>query len=127
MDLHLNPLPDPSGKGKDFGFSLNLLNGRFFARINRYETKQVNSRNGQSATLTGKSAGTRSSGRNARGRCASAASAASASVTYPENAFWPASHTGSGLDGGDSPSNCRAPAFEERSAACAARRGECLL
>ncbi|MSU49169.1 MAG: TonB-dependent receptor [Opitutus sp.] len=51
VDLHLNPLPDPSGKGKDYGFSLNLLNGRLFARINRYETKQVNSRNGQSATL----------------------------------------------------------------------------
>ena len=51
VDLHLNPLPDPSGKGKDYGFSLNLLDGKLFARINRYETKQINSRNGQSATL----------------------------------------------------------------------------
>jgi len=51
VDLHLNPLPDPSGKGKDFGFTLSLLGGKLITRVNHYETKQINSRNGQSATL----------------------------------------------------------------------------
>lgn len=54
VDLHLKPLPDPSGKGKDYGFTLNLFDGRFVARVNQYETKQINSRNGQSATLAGR-------------------------------------------------------------------------
>lgn len=49
QDLHLRPLPNPSGIGKDFGFSLNLFDGKFGVRVNRYETKQINSRNGQSS------------------------------------------------------------------------------
>lgn len=51
VDLHLNPLPDPSGRGHDYGFTLRLLDGKLNARVNRYETKQLNSRNGQNATL----------------------------------------------------------------------------
>ena len=51
VDLHLNPLPDPSGEGKDYGFSLNLFDGRLVARVNRYQTKQLSARNGQSATF----------------------------------------------------------------------------
>ena len=51
VDLHLHPLADPSGKGKDYGFTLNLFGGKVVARVNQYETKQINSRNGQSATL----------------------------------------------------------------------------
>jgi outer membrane receptor protein involved in Fe transport len=51
VDLRLNPLTDPAGKGKDYGFTLNLLDGKLVARINKYETTQINARNGQSATL----------------------------------------------------------------------------
>lgn len=51
VDLRLNPLPDPSGRGRDAGFSLRLLGGRLVARVNRYETRQLEARNGQSATL----------------------------------------------------------------------------
>jgi len=51
VDLHLQPLSDPSGKGTDYGFTLKLFDGRLVARVNRYETKQLNSRNGQTATF----------------------------------------------------------------------------
>ena len=51
VDLHLNPLSDPSGEGRDYGFSLNLLDGRLVVRVNQYQTKQLSARNGQSATL----------------------------------------------------------------------------
>ncbi|MSU24990.1 MAG: TonB-dependent receptor [Opitutus sp.] len=51
VDLHLQPLSDPSGKGTDYGFTLKLFDGKLVARVNRYETKQLNSRNGQTATL----------------------------------------------------------------------------
>jgi hypothetical protein len=47
----LNPLPNPTGEGKDYGFSLNLLKGKLVARVNRYETTQFNSRNGSARTL----------------------------------------------------------------------------
>lgn len=42
-------LPDPGGKGKDYGFALNLADGKFVIRVNKYETKQINSRSGASA------------------------------------------------------------------------------
>jgi hypothetical protein len=42
-------LPDPAGKGKDYGFSLNLFDGKFVLRVNKYETRQLNSRSGASA------------------------------------------------------------------------------
>ncbi len=42
-------LPDPGGKGKDYGFALNLLDGKLVIRVNKYETKQINSRSGASA------------------------------------------------------------------------------
>ena len=51
VDLHLQPVTDPSGRGRDYGFSVRLFDGKLVARINRYETKQINSRDGQSATL----------------------------------------------------------------------------
>ncbi|MBI5768935.1 MAG: TonB-dependent receptor [Verrucomicrobia bacterium] len=44
-------LPDPSGRSKDYGFSLSLLDGRFVIRVNKYETRQANSRSGASAGL----------------------------------------------------------------------------
>jgi hypothetical protein len=46
VGLYLKPLPDPTGHGEDYGFSLNLFNGKFIVRANRYETTQINSRNG---------------------------------------------------------------------------------
>ena len=49
QNLHLEPLPNPSGIGKDYGVSLSLFDGKLGVRVNRYETKQINSRNGQSA------------------------------------------------------------------------------
>jgi hypothetical protein len=42
-------LPDPSGKGKDYGFSLNLWDEKLVLRVNKYETRQMNSRSGASA------------------------------------------------------------------------------
>lgn len=51
VGLFLNPLPNPTGEGKDYGFSVNLFGGKLIARINRYETTQFNSRNGSMRTL----------------------------------------------------------------------------
>ena len=51
MDLFRRPLPDPTGKGKDYGFGLNLMGGKLVARVNKYETKQINSRNGSSTII----------------------------------------------------------------------------
>ena len=49
--MHFQVLPDPSGKGEDAGFSLNLLQGRLALRFNQHKTTSVNSRNGQSAVF----------------------------------------------------------------------------
>jgi outer membrane receptor protein involved in Fe transport len=46
------PLPDPAGRGEDYGFSLNLLGGKIVVRADAYTTKQINSRAGQSAVFT---------------------------------------------------------------------------
>lgn len=43
-------LPNPTGDGKDYGFSLNLFDGKLVIRANQYETSQVNSPFGQSGT-----------------------------------------------------------------------------
>jgi hypothetical protein len=39
-------LPNPSGKGKDYGVSFSLFNRKLFVRINRYQDLQINSRGG---------------------------------------------------------------------------------
>ncbi len=46
VGLYLNQLPDPTGHGKDYGFSLNLFNGKLVLRANKYDTTQIDSRNG---------------------------------------------------------------------------------
>ncbi len=51
VNLFLQPVPDPSGEGRDYGFTLDLFKGRLVARFNQYQTKQVNSRATQSAGL----------------------------------------------------------------------------
>jgi outer membrane receptor protein involved in Fe transport len=37
-------LPNPTGKGKDYGFTLKLLNDTLFLKVNRYDTFQKNAR-----------------------------------------------------------------------------------
>ena len=51
VGLYLNPLPDPTGHGKDYGFSLNLFNGKLVLRANKYDTTQINSRNGSARII----------------------------------------------------------------------------
>lgn len=48
ISITLEDLPNPSSVGKDYGFTLNLSD-KFVLRANKYETRQVNSRAGQSA------------------------------------------------------------------------------
>lgn len=51
VGLYLQPLPDPTGSGKDYGFSLNLFNGKVMLRANKYETVQIDTRNGSMRTI----------------------------------------------------------------------------
>lgn len=51
QDLYLNRLPDPTGKGEDYGFVLNLMNGKLNVRVNKYTTSVLKTRNGESGTL----------------------------------------------------------------------------
>ncbi len=48
----LEQVPNPTGEGKDYGFSINLFDGKLIAKINKYETVQKNSRSGTSGALT---------------------------------------------------------------------------
>ncbi len=45
------PVPNPSGEGWDAGFSLNLFDSKLVIRVNRYNDKQINARDGQTGTL----------------------------------------------------------------------------
>ncbi|MBM3852476.1 MAG: TonB-dependent receptor [Verrucomicrobia bacterium] len=45
VGLYLKPLPDTTGKGKDYGLSLNLFGGKLVLRANQYQTTQIDSRN----------------------------------------------------------------------------------
>ncbi len=45
-DVYRKLLPNPTGKGEDWGFMLNLLGGKLVVRANQYTTNQVKSRNG---------------------------------------------------------------------------------
>ena len=51
QDLFRNQLPNTSGEGKDYGFWLNLGDGRFVLRVNRFETKRIKTRGSDAATL----------------------------------------------------------------------------
>src|SRR4030095_6050609 len=42
---------DPTGHGKDYGASLNLFDGKLVVRANKYETTQINSRNGSARII----------------------------------------------------------------------------
>ncbi len=51
QDLFRNLLPNTRGEGKDYGFWLNLDEGRFVVRVNKFETKRIKTRNGDAATI----------------------------------------------------------------------------
>ena len=51
VNLYRERLPDPSGKGEDYGVMVNALGGKLFVRANIYNTRQLGSRNGDNATL----------------------------------------------------------------------------
>lgn len=44
-------LPNPTGRGRDYGFTLSLFDGKLNLKINHYDTFQKNSRNGTAATV----------------------------------------------------------------------------
>ena len=44
-------LPNPTGRGKDYGVSFTTLGGRLAVRINKYDTKQIKSRGGDAGTI----------------------------------------------------------------------------
>lgn len=52
QNLLRQPLPDPQGKGTDYGINLNLFGDKLVLRAERYTTKQIQARAGQSAVLT---------------------------------------------------------------------------
>jgi outer membrane receptor protein involved in Fe transport len=54
QDIFRNPLPNPTGLGKDWGAWLNLLDGRLVARVNYFESRRVNARNGDAGTIAGR-------------------------------------------------------------------------
>ena len=51
QDLYLKTLPDPTGRGEDFGVALNLFEGKLNVRFNKYKTSELQRRNGESGTL----------------------------------------------------------------------------
>ncbi len=51
INLFLQPLPNPAGQGKEYGFALNLFDGRMVLRVNRYETTQKNKSGGDAGTI----------------------------------------------------------------------------
>ncbi|QYM77806.1 TonB-dependent receptor [Horticoccus luteus] len=51
VDLKLQPLPNTTGKGKDYGFWLNMLDGKLVVRVNKYENTQFNARDGDANTI----------------------------------------------------------------------------
>lgn len=46
-----NPLPNPTGEGKDIGIGVNLLDGKLALRLNKFETLQVQSRANNGGSL----------------------------------------------------------------------------
>ncbi len=51
QDLFRNALPNTRGEGRDYGLWLNLGDGRFVLRVNRFEVKRIKTRNGDAATI----------------------------------------------------------------------------
>lgn len=53
QNVFLEALPDPRGEGKDYGFSLNLFDGKLYIKVNKYSTMTLDARNGPSASIAG--------------------------------------------------------------------------
>jgi outer membrane receptor protein involved in Fe transport len=51
LGLDLRRLPDPQGKGEDYGFSLTLFDSKFVLRANQYTTKVLGTRAGTAGTI----------------------------------------------------------------------------
>jgi hypothetical protein len=51
INLHGEFLPNPQGKGKDWGLSLNLFGGKLNFRANQFKTTTANDRSGNSSTF----------------------------------------------------------------------------
>lgn len=51
VDLFLNPLPNTTAIGKDYGFALNMYDGKFVLRVNHYKVTQFNFRDGDANTV----------------------------------------------------------------------------
>ncbi len=51
VDLFLNPLPNVTGKGEDWGFRVATSDGRFDFRFNKWTTNQYNARDGDANTV----------------------------------------------------------------------------
>ncbi len=51
QDLFLHPLPNTTGEGEDYGFTLNMFEGKLVIRANHYEDKTLNARNGDANTI----------------------------------------------------------------------------
>jgi hypothetical protein len=47
----LQPLPNPSGTDKEYGMEVQLFDGKLDLRLNHYETKSINARNGDAGTV----------------------------------------------------------------------------
>lgn len=51
FDLFLRQLPNQTGTSTDFGFWMNLLDGKFSLRFTKFDTKELNLRNGDISTM----------------------------------------------------------------------------
>ena len=54
LNLFLQPVPDPTGKQNEYGFTLNLFDGKLIAKFNQYKNTSINSRNGDANTIGGR-------------------------------------------------------------------------
>jgi hypothetical protein len=55
INLHGQYLPNPQGKGEDWGFTLNLLQNKLVIRANQFVTRTTNDRSGNSSTFATRS------------------------------------------------------------------------
>lgn len=54
INLHGQLLPNPRGKGEDYGFTLKLFSNRLVLRANQFTTRTEGDRSGNSTTLAGR-------------------------------------------------------------------------
>lgn len=54
VDFFNNPLPKPSGKGKDYGFQIAMFNNKLVARLNWYEASNENALSNGANTVVGR-------------------------------------------------------------------------